>query len=162
MYVSIHRYDQGQFYPAQKGSPKLLGKGKGFGFNIHFGFDNFTEFLIGDLDYIYACESLLFPIIRDFAPEAIIISCGFDSALGDPLGQVGVTPLGYAWMTHGLVKICPKVISILEGGYDLEALAKSSQAVLEALFIDPEDDKGFSKLIQKLSTDETSGYGSSY
>jgi len=52
------------------------------------------------MDYIYVCEQLFFPIIREFSPDLIIISAGFDSALGDPLGQVGVTPLGYAYMTH--------------------------------------------------------------
>ena len=43
LYISIHRYDNGEFYPAHKGSPDLMGKGKGFGFNIHFGFDACSE-----------------------------------------------------------------------------------------------------------------------
>ena len=72
------------------------------------------------------CETFLFPTIRAFAPDVILISCGFDSALNDPLGGIGLTPIGYAWMTHGLVKICPKVISVLEGGYEQESLAKCS------------------------------------
>jgi len=55
--------------------------------------------MIGDLDYVYACESFLFPLIREFGPECILISCGFDSALGDEVGGVGLTPIGYAWMT---------------------------------------------------------------
>jgi acetoin utilization deacetylase AcuC-like enzyme len=46
--------------------------------------DSNTECLnIGDNDYIYACESLFFPLIREFAPDLIIISAGFDSAKGD-------------------------------------------------------------------------------
>jgi histone deacetylase 6 len=55
--------------------------------------------LVGDKDYIYACETIFFPIIRQFKPDLICISAGFDSALGDPLGEVGVTPVGYAYMT---------------------------------------------------------------
>ena len=54
---------------------------------------------VGDLDYIYACETIFFPIIAQFAPDLIIISSGFDSALGDPLGGIGITPTGYAYMT---------------------------------------------------------------
>jgi histone deacetylase 6 len=61
--------------------------------------DGEDENTIGDMDYIFVCENFLFPIIREFAPDLIIISAGFDSAKGDPLGEVSVTPVGYAWMT---------------------------------------------------------------
>jgi len=54
---------------------------------------------IGDNDYIFVCEQFFFPIIREFKPDLIIISAGFDSAKGDPLGGISVTPVGYAWMT---------------------------------------------------------------
>ena len=54
---------------------------------------------IGDNDYIFACEAMFFPIIREFEPDLIIVSAGFDSAKGDPLGEVAVSPIGYAWMT---------------------------------------------------------------
>ena len=128
----------------------FLGRGKGFGFNLQFGFNNYSEEMIGDLEYAYACETLLFPYVRDFRPEAIIISCGFDSALGDTLGGLGLSPMGFAWMTHGLAKICPHLISVLEGGYNLEALAKCSEAVLRTLFIRGDDEENFSKLLVKL------------
>lgn len=156
LYVSIHRYDDGSFYPAKRGSPKYLGRGKGFGYNIQFGYNNYSEEMIGDLDYAYACEMYLFPLIKNFAPEAIIISCGFDSALGDSLGGIGLTPTGYAWMTHGLTKICPHIISLLEGGYDLDSLAKCSEGVLRSMFIHGEDDVGFSKLLKFLKSPYTS------
>lgn len=42
--------------------------------------------LVGDNDFIYACENIFFPIIKEFSPDLMIISAGFDSALGDPLG----------------------------------------------------------------------------
>ena len=117
---------------------------------MNYGFDQSEEPILSDLDYVYACESFLFPKIRDFNPEVILISCGFDSALGDPVGGVGLTPAGYAWMTHGLMKICPKVIALLEGGYDLEALAKSSEAVIEAMFVQGQDEKGFREVLKRL------------
>jgi len=47
----------------------------------------------------------LFPIIRKFDPDMIIISAGFDSAKGDPLGGISISPIGYAWITQGLRNI---------------------------------------------------------
>ena len=75
--------------------------------------------MIGDKDYIYACETVFFPLIREFNPDLMIISAGFDSAIGDPLGGIGVSPVGYAYMTWGLRNLCKKTAVILEGGYDL-------------------------------------------
>ena len=94
LYLSIHRFDSGHFYPGPIGKLERLGEGKGRGFNIHFPF-NVVENknpnaqqpkIIGDSDYIYACETIFFPIIKEQNPDLIIISAGFDSALGDPLG----------------------------------------------------------------------------
>ena len=89
--------------------------------------------IVGDLDYIYACETIFFPIIKEFKPDLLIISAGFDSALGDPLGQVGVTPTGYAYLTQGLRKLQPRTTVVLEGGYNLNALKVSSLAVIRTL-----------------------------
>ena len=91
--------------------------------------------MIGDKDYIFACEQVFFPVIKEFKPELIIISAGFDSAIGDPLGGIGVTPAGYAYMTHGLRLIQPKMAVVLEGGYDLNALRRSTEAVIRTLQI---------------------------
>lgn len=60
---------------------------------------NDESLTIGDNDYIYVCDTLLFPIIRKFDPDMIIISAGFDSAKGDPLGGISVSPIGYALIT---------------------------------------------------------------
>ena len=88
LYASIHRFDNGTFYPGPSGKFSRVGEGKGKGFNIHFPFnvEKSQTKIVGDNDYIYACEQVFFPIIREFNPDLIIISCGFDSALGDPLG----------------------------------------------------------------------------
>jgi acetoin utilization deacetylase AcuC-like enzyme len=101
LYMSIHRFDMGAFYPGPCGKHSNIGEGKGRGYNIHFPFnvEKSQKTQIGDVDYIYACETIFFPIIKEFNPDLIIISAGFDSALGDPLGQIGVTPVGYAYMT---------------------------------------------------------------
>ena len=88
LYISIHRFDQGKFYPGPAGAHTRIGEGAGKGYNIHFPFNvNKTQKpIVGDKDYIYACEKVFFPLIKEFNPDLMIISAGFDSALGDPLG----------------------------------------------------------------------------
>ena len=90
---------------------------------------------------------VFFPIIEEFKPDLMIISAGFDSALGDPLGEIGVSPVGYAYMTWALRNLCQKTAVILEGGYDLEALERSSESVVRTLLVDPKDENSFSSLL---------------
>lgn len=88
---------------------------------------------LGNLEYRYACDTLLFPIIEEFQPELIIISCGFDSAIHDFLGWSNVTPLMYHYMTTKLQKICPKVLVVQEGGYNIDYLGQHASGVVNAL-----------------------------
>jgi histone deacetylase 6 len=53
-------------------------------------------------DYVYAFERILAPILKEFAPEIILISAGFDAARRDPIGGIDVPPEGFAYMTFGL------------------------------------------------------------
>ena len=58
LYISIHRYDEGDFYPFAHGDYKNIGESKGEGYNVHFAFDAYDQRangIIGDKDYIYAC-----------------------------------------------------------------------------------------------------------
>ncbi len=103
--------------------------------------------MIRDKDYIFACEQVFFPIIKAFQPDLMIISAGFDSALGDPKGQVAVTPVGYAYMTWGLRTLCKKTVAVLEGGYDLDALRVSSEAVVRTLMLDCDHIETFNQLL---------------
>ena len=116
--------------------------------------------MIGDKDYIYACEAIFFPIIKLFSPDLIIVSAGFDSALGDPIGEVGVTPAGFAYMTWGLRNLCQKMAVVLEGGYDLNALEVSSEAVIKTLLINPNDIAAFNSLLCEVSGKEDISYAS--
>jgi len=54
--------------------------------------------LIGTQDYIYMTERILLPICKEFSPDLILISSGFDSARGDPLGGLSVDPEAYAYI----------------------------------------------------------------
>jgi len=78
------------------------------------------------------------PAIKDFAPDLVLISAGFDAHLRDPLAQIELEDADYHWITEQIcdlaVDCCGgRVASILEGGYDLEALAGASRAHVQAL-----------------------------
>jgi hypothetical protein len=70
---------------------------------------------------------VLLPIARQFQPSLTLISAGFDAARGDPLGGCDVTPQGYGHLTKQLMEVTPegKVVLVLEGGYNLTAIATS-------------------------------------
>jgi len=85
-----------------------------------------------------AMESEVLPALDDFAPELLLISAGFDAHRADPLAQMNLTEEDFAWATEKLCDIADahcggRVVSTLEGGYDLEALAASVAAHVKVL-----------------------------
>lgn len=124
LFISLHRYDRGFFYPSSpQGCPTMVGKGEGTGFNVNIAWNNGP---MGDSEYIAAFQQIVMPIAYEFGPELVLVSAGFDAALGDPLGNYLVTPLGYGHMTHMLSSLANgRVILALEGGYHLAAIANS-------------------------------------
>ena len=87
----------------------------------------------GDAEYLLLFDDCLLPLIRDFGPDMIFISCGVDSADGDSLGSMKLTPTGYYLMTRKLLGVCPKVVAVLEGGYTLKNVSLCVEAVIRAL-----------------------------
>ncbi len=78
------------------------------------------------------------PAIHSFAPDLILVSAGFDAHQRDPLGQIELQDADYHWITEQVCDLATdscqgRVASILEGGYDLHALASSSRAHVQAL-----------------------------
>jgi acetoin utilization deacetylase AcuC-like enzyme len=85
-----------------------------------------------------AFENRLLPRLRDFAPELVIISAGFDAHMRDPLANLNLVEADFAWATQKLMDVAnrfadDRVVSLLEGGYDLEALANSTAAHVTTL-----------------------------
>jgi acetoin utilization deacetylase AcuC-like enzyme len=83
-------------------------------------------------------ESRILPRLRDFAPELVIISAGFDAHMRDPLANLNLLEADFTWATQTIMEIADRhaggrVVSLLEGGYDLEALANSTAAHVTAL-----------------------------
>ena len=112
-------------------------KGKYYNINIPFntGFGLMSDDVspLGDAEYVFICKNFLLPIIKEFDPELIFISAGFDSAKGDPLGNLSLYPSVYYYMTTELMKIQPYVIVALEGGYNLQSISDSAEAEVRAL-----------------------------
>ena len=91
----------------------------------------------GDSEYCAALDCVVLPIAREFDPEIVVVSAGFDSARGDPLGGCELTPRGYARLTHRLLALKPgtrqKIAIVLEGGYNCLSVARSFAACVGAL-----------------------------
>ena len=90
LYISIHRFDGGKFFPGPTGDLKNTGAKEGEGFNLNFPIDvdEKKEEFIDDSYYTYIFERLIFPVVQQFNPELILISCGLDCLFGDPLGRI--------------------------------------------------------------------------
>ncbi len=85
-----------------------------------------------------AMETAILPRLETFAPDLLIISAGFDAHYRDPLGNLQLTEADYAWATRALMKIAARhcharVVSLMEGGYDLQGLSRSVAAHVQAL-----------------------------
>jgi acetoin utilization deacetylase AcuC-like enzyme len=85
-----------------------------------------------------AWAAKLLPAVDAFAPELLVVSAGFDAHARDPLAQLRVREPDFAWLTAELCGIAERhgrgrVVSMLEGGYDLEALAASAAAQVRVL-----------------------------
>ncbi|KAF8664383.1 hypothetical protein AX16_000754 [Volvariella volvacea WC 439] len=132
LYMSIHRYEQGTFYPCGPfGGMQSCGEGDGLGYSVNVPW---PEAGMDDADYIHAFQKVIMPIAMEFAPELVIISAGFDAAKGDELGECEVTPTGYAHMTHMLSGLAGgRLVVALEGGYNLDAICDSALAVTKVL-----------------------------
>ena len=135
LYISLHRYDNGQFYP-KCGSIAEIGTGKGEGFNLNIPWNNAdtqVKSLISDREYFEAFETIILPVLKEFSPELLIISNGYDAIIGDNIGKLSLSEEIYYYMTFSLKEICQKLIFLLEGGYNLKMLSKGSEASIKAL-----------------------------
>jgi acetoin utilization deacetylase AcuC-like enzyme len=85
-----------------------------------------------------AFETVILPRLREFRPDILIISAGFDAHTRDPLANLNLVEADYAWVTKKLMDIADasangRVVSLLEGGYDLQGLSRSVASHVTAL-----------------------------
>ncbi|XP_039958914.1 histone deacetylase 4 isoform X6 [Bactrocera tryoni] len=139
LYLSIHRHDDGNFFPGTGGSTEC-GIGAGAGFNVNISWSGSLDPPLGDAEYIAAFRTIVMPIAKCFNPDIILVSAGFDAAAGHPppLGGYLVSPACFGFMTRELMQLADgKVVLALEGGYDLPAICDSAQECVRALLGDP-------------------------
>ncbi|EAW50744.1 protein deacetylase HDAC6 isoform X1 [Homo sapiens] len=136
LYFSIHRYEQGRFWPHLKASNwSTTGFGQGQGYTINVPWNQVG---MRDADYIAAFLHVLLPVALEFQPQLVLVAAGFDALQGDPKGEMAATPAGFAQLTHLLMGLAGgKLILSLEGGYNLRALAEGVSASLHTLLGDP-------------------------
>ena len=130
LFISSHQYP---YYPGT-GAATETGAGKGAGFTVNLPLDAGAT----DADYEVAFETVAFPVLRQFRPELILISAGFDALADDPLGGMRLSANQFARLTAALTGIADeccggRVVAITEGGYDLAGFAGCLRAVIPVL-----------------------------
>ncbi len=130
LYISLHQHPH---YPGT-GSSETTGQGDGTGYTVNIPMGAGA----GDNDYLAAFDTRVLPAIDDFQPEFILISAGFDGHRDDPLSATLLSTPVYGEMTRLLKRAAAshcdgRIVSFLEGGYNLDALAASVEAHLLAL-----------------------------
>jgi acetoin utilization deacetylase AcuC-like enzyme len=94
--------------------------------------------LAGSREFRAAMSEIILPMVRRFQPDMLLISAGFDAHAADPLASLRLNETDYEWVTRALMEVAAescagRIVSTLEGGYDLEALAASAAAHVRAL-----------------------------
>ena len=130
LFASTHQYP---FYPGT-GAWSETGIGKGRGATLNCPMPAGSD----DKDYEAAFMEKILPAIDQFKPEFIIISAGFDAHRDDPLGEINLSTGFYGWMTDRIMEMADKhaggrIVSVLEGGYNLAMLPLCIEEHLNAL-----------------------------
>ena len=129
LFVSIH---QRALYPGTGGvSDAGVGDAAGYTVNLPVAAGS------GDAVYASLVEHVAVPLALAYQPQLVLLSAGYDAHRDDPLAGCAVTEAGFAAMTSSMRRVCDELGiplgAVLEGGYDLEALARSVAVTLEAL-----------------------------
>ena len=146
LYMSTHQYP---YYPGSGGLAEV-GSGRGEGFTVNVPLAGGQD----DLAYGRIFREVLVPVARQYKPDIIMVSAGFDTYVADPLGTMAVTARGFGYMTRILVELAAEVcegrlLVALEGGYNLEGLRDGALAVLgELAGLEDCSDQRFNRLDQ--------------
>ncbi len=125
MFVSLHAEKTRSGFPTYPANTARDMKGdglrkrsKGRSFNV--------QWLVDDADdaaYAYAFQHLILPALRQFAPDVILVSAGYDAIHGDALAGMNLSPQAFGFMARSLTTLGVPIVAVLEGGYDVQLLA---------------------------------------
>ena len=138
LFISIHRHDNGKFYPFKTGFVGEKGDQNGVGYNINIPLDTKCAIskgpsCIGDAEYINIFEKIIMPCLTEYNPDIIFISCGYDAGENDFSGCLKCSPFAYAFMTERLLSLNKNLIFALEGGYTLDTIKRMSETTIRTL-----------------------------
>jgi len=137
-FISFHQFP---FWPPDTGWYTEDGRGDGKGYNINIPMPAGT----GDRGYLEAWKRIVEPVAMEYKPEMILLSAGYDAHQDDPLGQQRISTKGYAELSQRLLNLAhennAKLVSFLEGGYNVKSLSESAVATMSVL---NEDNDGIS------------------
>jgi acetoin utilization deacetylase AcuC-like enzyme len=125
LYASTHEWPQ---YPGT-GPADYTGRGEGRGTTVNVPLPSGTD----DAAYLAAFRECVLPAVAGFRPDVVLVSAGFDAHRDDPLGGLDLTEQAYTTVTRHLLEVQPRLAAVLEGGYDLGAIARSAVSVLGVL-----------------------------
>ncbi len=129
LFISIHQWP---FYPGT-GPAEDVGSEAGRGFTVNLPVPRGA----GDQEFRSLVDHVALPLAREFRPQLVIVSAGYDAHQEDPLGECEVSDAGFAAMTRSMVDACASLECplgfVLEGGYGLGALGRSVAATMEVL-----------------------------
>jgi acetoin utilization protein AcuC len=135
LFVSLHETGK-TLYP-WSGFETEIGERDGKGYTVNFPLEPGSD----DEVYDFALENVVFPIVRSFSPDIIVAELGADSMVSDPLTNLKLTNNAYQRAVKQLSEICPKILGLGGGGYDLYRTARCwtlAWAILND--VQPEDD----------------------
>lgn len=128
LFVSSHQHPD-TLYPGT-GYAHERGRGAGAGFTLNVPLDPLTD----DAAMREAYERQILPAVAAFDPQAIVLSAGFDAAASDQIAQLNWTNAAYEWLAEVLITDLDRpTLMVLEGGYDLDALASGVSAMVRRL-----------------------------
>lgn len=130
LYISTHQFP---YYPGT-GAAEEVGHGAGQGFTVNLPLE--AGAVAEDFRAVF--DGVVLPVLRQFEPDLLMISAGFDAHEDDPLGGLRLTADAFGTMTMALRRVADeccrgRVVAVTEGGYDLRALAASLNATIDAL-----------------------------
>ena len=130
LYISTHQYP---LWPGT-GASNETGEGAGEGYTINCPMRPGS----GEREFLEAFKSRIMPALHKFRPELLLISAGFDAHTADPLANLNLTEESFGTLTQFATEIAStycegRIVSVLEGGYDLDALARSVEGHLNVL-----------------------------
>jgi acetoin utilization deacetylase AcuC-like enzyme len=127
LYISIHQ-DPATIFPG-KGYVEENGRGDGKGYNMNLPMRPGST----TSDYIFILEKILEPVFRQFNADFCFLDVGFDGHHEDPLSSLQLDDYFFPWIASKLQKLTNSMVLILEGGYSLEAMARSNLKMIKVL-----------------------------